>query len=125
RTDTLKYLRAQDVFGGAPATLTQADVRASAGPAAGQQRQILTEELRQAWGDYVWWDDAAGVPRPLTRDEVGRRAPAANPKLEGAVTVTLADGSTVRCRPVFDLVKEYAAHFDPKTTEQLTWAPAG
>jgi anaerobic selenocysteine-containing dehydrogenase len=25
---------------------------------------------------------------------------------------------------VFDLVREYAAHFDPKTTEELTWAPA-
>jgi nitrate reductase alpha subunit len=24
---------------------------------------------------------------------------------------------------VFDLVREYAAHFDPKTTEELTWAP--
>ena len=34
------------------------------------------------------------------------------------MTVTLADGATVRCRPVFDLVKEYAAHFDPKTTER-------
>src|SRR3970282_1403820 len=29
-----------------------------------------------------------------------------------------------RCRPVFDLVQEYAAHFDPQTVEQLTWAPA-
>ena len=25
---------------------------------------------------------------------------------------------------MFDLVREYAAHFDPKTTEELTWAPA-
>ena len=45
--------------------------------------------------------------------------------LEGVVEVTLADGKKVRCRPVFDLVREYAAHFDPKTTEELTWAPAG
>ena len=44
--------------------------------------------------------------------------------MEGAVEVTLADGKKVRCRPVFDLVKEYAAHFDPKTVEELTWAPA-
>ena len=40
------------------------------------------------------------------------------------IAVTLAGGKKVRCRPVFDLVREYAAHFDPKTTEDLTWAPA-
>jgi nitrate reductase / nitrite oxidoreductase, alpha subunit len=44
--------------------------------------------------------------------------------LEGSVEVILADGQTVRCRPAFDLIREYAAHFDPKTTEELTWAPA-
>jgi nitrate reductase alpha subunit len=47
-----------------------------------------------------------------------------DPLLEGTVQVTLKDGKTVACRPVFDLVKEYAAHFDPKTTEEITWAPA-
>ena len=36
----------------------------------------------------------------------------------------LASGEKVRCRPVFDLVREYAAHFDPQTTEEITWAPA-
>ena len=46
------------------------------------------------------------------------------PQLEGAVEVQLASGERVRCRPVFDLVREYAEHFDPQTTEELTWAPA-
>jgi nitrate reductase alpha subunit len=85
---------------------------------------VVPEALRQAWGDCVWWDEATGEPKAVTRDEVGRHSPIARPRLEGAVTVTLADGSRVRCRPVFDLVKEYVAHFDPKTTEELTWAPA-
>lgn len=44
--------------------------------------------------------------------------------LEGSIDVTLADGSKVKCRPVFDLVKEYTAHFTPQTVEELTWAPA-
>src|SRR3990172_8127870 len=60
----------------------------------------------------------------MTRDEVGEKAPAGDPQLEGSVEVKLADGKQVRCRPVFDLVKEYSAHFDPKTVEDLTWAPA-
>ncbi|HID75446.1 MAG TPA: hypothetical protein EYP56_05545 [Planctomycetaceae bacterium] len=45
-------------------------------------------------------------------------------RLEGEVEVTLADGNKVRCRPVFDLLRQYTAHFDPKTVEDLTWAPA-
>jgi nitrate reductase alpha subunit len=128
RLDTLKYLRAADVFGGEPAPLVnQTRVLApdeKAPPPGRQDDMLIPTALRTEWGDYVWWDDDAGAPRPLTRDEVGARSGVANPRLEGAVTVTLRDGSTVRCRPVFDLVREYAAHFDPKTVEEMTWAPA-
>ncbi|MGE3844603.1 MAG: molybdopterin-dependent oxidoreductase, partial [Vicinamibacterales bacterium] len=127
RTDTLKCLRAKDVFGGGMADLTSAQVLEAGerepAPAL-QQRQIIPDSLRNEWGDYVWWDRASNQPKPLTRDQVGRHSPVADPQLEGSVTVTLADGKSVRCRPVFDLVKEYAAHFDPKTTEDITWAPA-
>ena len=128
RTDTLKYLRAQDVFGGAAATLEATRVLKageSAPPPVAHDRQFVSEAMRNDWGDYVFWDRAAGKPRAITRDQVGARSVAGDPQLEGSVEVTLADGKAVRCRPVFDLVKEYAAHFDPKTTEELTWAPAG
>lgn len=54
----------------------------------------------------------------------GRQIHRGEPLLEGSVEVKLADGSKVRCRPVFDLIKEYVEHFDPKATEELTWAPA-
>jgi nitrate reductase alpha subunit len=127
RTDTLKCLRARDVFGGEQAELTSAQVLGAGerepAPAA-QQRQVVGGAMRGEWGDYVWWDRQANRPRPLTRDQVGRHSPVGDPLLEGAVEVTLADGTTVRCRPVFDLVREYAAHFDPKTVEEITWAPA-
>ncbi len=127
RTDTLKCLRAQDVFGGPVAGLTSTQVlkpgERQPAPAA-QQRQVVTEEMREEWGDYVWWDRTSGAPRAITRDQVGRHSPVGDPLLEGSVDVTLANGTRVRCRPVFDLVKEYAAHFDPKTVEEITWAPA-
>ncbi len=61
--------------------------------------------------------------QPLTRDDVGRNSKAVDAMLEGFVEVTLADGSKIRCRPAFDLVKEYAAHFTPQTVEELTWLP--
>ena len=127
RTDTLKCLRASEVFGGGPAALARTQVLKAGErepPAAEQRSQPVPEALRLEWGDYVWWDRVSAQPRALTRDQVGRFSPVGDPLLEGAVDVRLADGTTVRCRPVFDLVKEYAAHFDPKTVEELTWAPA-
>jgi len=128
RMDTLQYLRAADVFGGKPADLKNQTKVLSADdkePPPGEQSDMLVPEaLRNEWGDYVWWDAAAKAPKKLTRDDVGAKSPVAGALLEGAVEVELAGGKKVRCRPVFDLVKEYAAHFDPKTVEELTWAPA-
>jgi nitrate reductase / nitrite oxidoreductase, alpha subunit len=127
RMDTLKNLRAQDVFGGASAVLTNTMVLGPGEPEPppiAQRATVVSGKMREEWGDYVWWDRAAGAPRPLTRDMVGAGSPLRDPLLEGSVEVTLTDGSKVRCRPVFDLVQEYAAHFDPKTTEEITWAPA-
>jgi nitrate reductase alpha subunit len=128
RTDTLAYLRASDVLGGAPSPLsnqTRVQPKGEATPPPGTHRDMLvSEEMRAEWGDFVWWDRRAGAPRRLTRDEVGARASIGDAQLEGAVDVTLRDGTKVRCRPVFDLVREYAEHYDPKTVEELTWAPA-
>lgn len=128
RMDTLKYLRAGDVFGTPPAVLsnqTQVLGDNDREPPPGAQRDmLLSNKLRAEWGDYVWWDRTSKAPRAMTRDEVGSRSRVGDPMLEGSIDVRLADGSTVTCRPVFDLVSDYAAHFDPKTTEELTWAPA-
>jgi nitrate reductase alpha subunit len=128
RMDTLKYLRAQDVFGTEPAELSNATKVLAKDeaepPPAKQQEMLIPTALREQWGDFVWWDQEAKAPKPLTRDEVGGQSQVGDPLLEGVVEVTLADGKQVRCRPVFDLVREYAAHFDPKTVEELTWAPA-
>ena len=128
RMDTLKLLRAREVFGDDPAALSNATRVLAEGekepPAAAQREILIPAAMRAEWGDYVWWDEAAGQPKKITRDEVGARSQISEALLEGAVEVPLADGKKVRCRPVFDLVREYAAHFDPKTTEELTWAPA-
>jgi nitrate reductase alpha subunit len=128
RMDTLEHLRAEDVFGEKPGGLSNQTRILAAGekepPPLAQQDMLIPEALRQEWGDYVWWDSAANAPKQLTRDEVGAKSSVGDALLEGAVEVALADGKKVRCRPIFDLVKEYAAHFDPKTVEELTWAPA-
>ncbi|MBI5208455.1 MAG: molybdopterin-dependent oxidoreductase [Elusimicrobia bacterium] len=128
RTDTLELLKAQDVFGTPPEPLsnqTRVLAKGEKPPAPGMQRdQLITPELRDEWGDFVWWDRGLRKPVLLTRDQVGGRSRVGDCLLEGEVSVKLKDGKTVSCRPVFDVVKEYAAHFDPKTTEEITWAPA-
>ncbi len=127
RTDTLKYLRAEEVFGQRPGPLNNQtrvlQQGESAPPPAAQREILIPQDLRQEWGDFVWWDQQAQAPRTLTRDQVGQRSGVKGAQLEGAVEVTLQDGTRVRCRPVFDLIKEYAQHFDPATAEEVTWAP--
>jgi nitrate reductase alpha subunit len=128
RMDTLKMLRAADVFGGELAALsneTHVLAEGETSPAPGAQRDMIVPgALRAEWGDYVYWDERTNAPRPVTRDQVGTRSSIESPRLEGEVEVVLADGSRVRCRTAFDLTREYLAHFDPKTTEAVTWAPA-
>lgn len=128
RMDTLKFLRASEVFGAEPAPLanqTRVLDEGQAEPPAVQQKDILIpQKVRLEWGDYVWWDQQSNSPQAISRDQVGEKSRIGQALLEGSVEVTLAEGTKVRCRPAFDLVKEYAAHFDPKTTEEITWAPA-
>jgi nitrate reductase alpha subunit len=128
RIDTLEYLRAKDVWGGAPSNLGNQTrvLRAgeSAPPPGVQQEMLVPEALRAEWDDFVWWDARAGAPRRLSRDEVGARSSVGDAALEGSVDVPLAAGGSVRCRPVFDLLRDYVAHFDPRTVEEITWAPA-
>lgn len=128
RMDNLKYLRANDVFGSdlAPLKKTQiiGDHEKEPDPIDQSERNIVREALRKEWGDYVIWNSKRRKPQILTRDDVGFNSKAGDAQLEGVIEVQLLSGEKVRCRPVFDLVKQYAAHFDPKTVEEITWAPA-
>ncbi len=128
RMDTLKMLRATEVFGGTAAELnnqTRIIEKGAKAPPPGQHQEMwIHQEMRDEWGDYVYWNRTDNAPRAVTRDHVGRHSGVVDPQLEGSIEVTLASGEKVRCRPVFDLVSTYAEHFDPKTVEEMTWAPA-
>lgn len=127
RMDTLKNLRAKDVFGGAIGELKKSRTLGANDklpPPGAQTEQLFTEALRNDWGDSVWWDKKSNSPKASSRDMVGKNSEVADPLLDGSVEVTLHDGKKVRCRPIFDLVREYLDHFTPKTTEEITWAPA-
>jgi nitrate reductase alpha subunit len=98
----------------------------SAGPPHEQAGQSIPQALRDEWGDSVVWDERTSRPVALTRDMVGSHFDRANlsPALVGEREVTLADGTRVRARPVFDLIKSYVDEsFTPEATEAVTWAP--
>ena len=126
RTDTWEKLKASDVFADYVlkplSNFTKVFPKDEKQTAPGLQgEQLIPEELRNAWGDCVYWQD--GKPVAVSRDEVGDKF-SGTPVLEGTFDVTLKDGTTVKCRTSFDLIKEYVLNnFSPETTEEITWCP--
>jgi nitrate reductase alpha subunit len=128
RLDTGERLSARDVFPGYRqarlsnyVALKPAEEIATAPPpppfTAGVQ--VVPNELREEWGDFVYWDRRADRPAAVSRDEVGRRFDG-DPALLGSFEVTLVDGTSVTVRPAFDLLKEYLDEtFDLQTTSEV------
>jgi nitrate reductase alpha subunit len=129
RMDTGERLDARDVFPGyALAELTNyvglkpaAEIASDPPPPPFTVgKQTVPTELREAWGDFVVWDETAGAPAAVSRDQVGAFFDV-EAALEGEFDVTLADGTSVKARPVFDLLREYLdANFDLESTAEIT-----
>jgi nitrate reductase alpha subunit len=86
-------------------------------------KQTVPIELREQWGDFVVWDRAGGGPVAVSRDQVGAFMPV-DAELEGEFDVELTDGTTVKARPVFDLLKQYLDdNFDLAATAAVTGVP--
>lgn len=96
-------------------------------PSLKQGIPFVSEELANEWGDYVVWDETKNAPTVVTRDDYGKFMydKGVNPALEGKFKVKIiGEKKEVEVRTVFDLMKEYIMdNFDPKTVEELTWAP--
>ncbi len=132
RLDTGERLDARDVFPGYRLKSLDNDLvlkpdeeikTAPPPPPFTVGKQIVPNELRAAWGDFVYWDRAKGAPAPVSRDEVGGRF-SGDPALLGEFDVELVDGSTVKVRPAFDLLKQYLDEsFDLRTTAELCRVP--
>ncbi len=132
RMDTLRRLTWQDIEAGArPSDLHNGSRVLQAGekppPPGRQVEQLVPAALRGEWGDYTVFDRRTGrvvqVPRDLVGEHFARSG--VDPALEGEFDVRLADGSQVKVRPAFSLIKDYLdANFRPEATEAITWAPA-
>jgi nitrate reductase alpha subunit len=117
RTDTLRRLRAHEVF---PAYRSPLDPN---GPS--MKMQGFTADQHAKLGDYVVWDERAGGPRALTRDDVGdsMATKGVAPALEGTFDVALADGKRVRVATLWTLYQTHLRDYDLETVCEITRAP--
>lgn len=132
RLDNGKMLRAAEVFPG----YQQAELKNNCVLLADGQKPpamidqpgaIIPAAKRAEWGDYVAWDAAAAKPVAVHRDQVGSLADAlpAGLALDAEPSVTLADGSSVRCATVWTTTKQHLdASYTPEQVQGITWAPA-
>lgn len=120
RLDTLKLLKPQDIFKdykNKELKNTQVLKEAEkAPPPIKQTQQVVNEKIRQEWGDFVVWDTQKNKPEVITRDDLGVIE---NFALEGEFTVETTDGSKIKVRPVFDLIKEHTSYFNPEVVSDI------
>src|SRR5262245_15298095 len=117
RTDTLKRLRAAEVFADYT-TLLSPD-----GPS--MKVQGLTPEQHARLGDFVIWDQKKGGPVAITRDDVGETIAKKGfePALTGVFKVKLVDGTEVEVATLWTLYQTHLKDYDLDTVCEITHAP--
>lgn len=113
RTDTLKRLRPEEVIAG----YRPKDI--SAGPSF--KDQAMTAEQRERIGDFCVFDPAAGKVVAISRDEVGRHAPA-GAALAGVFKVQGLDGSEIEVMPVLEMYRRHLVDYDLATVHEISGA---
>ncbi|MEW6026909.1 MAG: molybdopterin-dependent oxidoreductase [Planctomycetota bacterium] len=131
RMDNLKLLRAEEVIAGFKPPAERRDtVVIKKGekppvPIKAGGKQCISEELLNAWGNFVVRDKRTNSFRAVTRDEVGRHflEKGIEPELTGDYEVEIKD-EKIKVRTVFSLLSQYLDdNFDPETVSRITWAP--
>ena len=117
RTDTLKRLRAEDIFPDYKSGLSKK------GPS--YKVQGLTDEQHRMLGDRVVWDEGKNEPVALTRDDVGERMAKKGiaPTIEGTWQVKLVDGTEVEVRTLWNLYQTHLRDYDLDTVAEITHCP--
>ncbi len=116
RMDTLKYLRTSDI-------IPEYKPRELTGYSAKVQK--IPKELREKWGDFVIWNQKSGKPEIVTRDDVGEvfSSSGVDAALEGEFTVKTVEGTEIKVKPQFQLMKELYSYYTPELVEEITTTP--
>ena len=114
RTDTLRRLRAADVFANYKPGLSKD------GPSF--QTQHLTDEQYARIGDFVIYDEKQKKLRPITRDQIGKRMEQDGlaPALSYTGKVRLADGKEVEVMTLWDAYQIHLRDYDLDTVAHIT-----
>ena len=131
RMDTKELLRAKDVIPGYQNAKLERTRLLKPGEkvspfATNEQHPVVSEEMRETWGDFVVWDAKAQAPAAVSRDDIGKYffERGIDPALEGTFKATVG-GTTVELRPVFDMVRQHLRDtWSLENVEKVTWAPA-
>ena len=117
RTDTLKRLRADDIFPGYKSSLSKD------GPSF--KIQGLSTKQQAEIGDRVVWNAKTNKPAALTRDDVGKHMAekGIDPVLDGTWTVKLTDGTKVQVKTLWSMYRVHLKDYDLDSVAEITHAP--
>ncbi len=117
RTDTLKRLRADEVFRGYKSDLSKS------GPSF--KVQGLTKEQHDQIGDRVVWDAKKNKLTALTRDDVGKKMAkkGIDPALSGTWKVKLVDGTEVEVKTLWSMYQVHLKDYDLDSVVEITHCP--
>jgi len=117
RTDTLKRLRANEVFPNYQPALDP--------NGASFKRQNLKPEQYEKLGDFVVFDRLKAELRAITRDDVGEKMTqkGLDPELNYRGKVRLADGSEIEVMTLWEAYKIHLRDYDLNTVHEITHAP--
>lgn len=82
------------------------------------------EVTAEASFNFVVWDSKANEPRMWDPMEFKYVKPDTQPTLQGEYDVKLADGSIVKCKPVWQMLIDRLKEYSPKRVSEITWVPA-
>ncbi|MEE9248163.1 MAG: molybdopterin-dependent oxidoreductase [Dehalococcoidia bacterium] len=117
RTDTLKRLKAHEVFPDYQPGLTEG------GPSF--TLQGLKRDQYEQLGDFVVRDGDTGELVAITRDDVGQKLvdKGIDPDLEWKGTIGLIDGSQVEVMTIWEMYKVHLRDYDLDTASEISGAP--
>ncbi len=73
---------------------------------------------------FVVWDMVSQSPQVWNCDSVSYDLPTVKAALTGTYDVTLANGKTVKCKTVWQLITDNVKEWTPEKAAQITWLPA-
>ena len=133
RMDTLKLLRAEEVFADFKPPQEAREVKIMnkgekpPSPIKQGGQQHISQGLFNEFGSFVVWDKDKNALGAVTRDEVGKYfvekgiKPALNADEYEVVDLK---GNKLKVRTVYSLLSQYIKdNFDPETVSKITWAP--